>query len=179
MVFDDKIVAPTTDMSTTLPHFSGGMGLRPTNFRPLVTAGRIATIRGTAVRADDKGVLFDGERRVQCGAIVVGTGWKAHMWDFIDPVLREQLGLELRPQRSGFEKHVLAMRETWTSVNSEVVHDIPMPMVYRGVLPIGRWRERDLAIAGGTRGMLFGLDFANLVVGTLPVRNMSILLLIK
>jgi hypothetical protein len=62
------------------------------------------------------------------------------------------LGLEKVPPQDGWEGRTKKMRSAWKTVVSDDVSGVYQPLVYRGILPYGRYTERDLAVTGGTRG---------------------------
>ena len=131
------------------------MPLGPNDFNTLVKNGHIATLpHATLTDADTSSVSFStvsGGRRIRCAAIVAATGYSGGTYDFIREKLRVQLGLERLPPRAGWEDRVTKMRSKWKTIESDEVKEVDQPLVYRGILPSGRLRERDLAISGGTR----------------------------
>ena len=154
-LYDDKMPAPPTDPYHSLPHFAGGIPMTETDFRPLLTSGRIASFPlATLQSVDADGVKLqtrDGVKTVQCGAIVAATGYAGSLWDFIDLKTQVSIGLNKVPPKSGYEARVRTMRARWPTVLGDEVVGADQALVYRGVLPAGRYHERDLAIAGGTR----------------------------
>lgn len=155
-LYDDTLRRPSSDPFLALPHFAGGMPATPTDLRPLVSAGRIAVLPSAELLSVDKdGVTFStatGSRTVRCAAVVAATGYRRGCYDFLDARVRRKLGIERIKPREGWEERVKRMRARWTTVappDREV--GFLQEEVFRGILPVGRWKERDLAITGGTK----------------------------
>ncbi|ORY34312.1 hypothetical protein BCR39DRAFT_517622 [Naematelia encephala] len=156
--YNESIPAPDTDPFIALPHFAGGISSRPTDFIPLVNAGKIAVMtNGTLSSISSDSVIYStphGERVVRCGAIVAATGYKGGMYDFIDGDVRRELGLEREPPAEGWENRVKTMRNRWTTISTPPGFQdkqVYQSMVFRGLLPVGRFTQKDLAVVGGTR----------------------------
>jgi hypothetical protein len=154
-LYGPEIVQPKTNIHLDMPRFS--VGLTP-EFTDLVSSGRIAILTGAdVVGADDKAVILtmaDGsERRVRCGAIIAATGFKGSGKEFLAEEWRDRLGLTRQPMRLGWRGRVKSIRKGWGSVRPTapiVDREIDLPLVYRGIVPIGRYTERDLVVAGGS-----------------------------
>lgn len=156
-MYGSNIPPPKTNIHLDMPRFS--VGLTP-EFADLVSSGRIALLTGAdVVGADDKAVILtmadgDGsERRVRCGAIIAATGFKGSGKEFLSGELRDDLGLTRQPLRDGWRDRVKTIRKRWGSFRpTGPIEDreIDLPLVYRGIVPIGRYDERDLVVAGGS-----------------------------
>ncbi|WRT64432.1 uncharacterized protein IL334_001364 [Kwoniella shivajii] len=148
---------PTSDPYLSLCHFAGGIATTPTNFLPLLRDGQLSSLRDASPTSiDEDGVAFkvaNGHEtaKVQCGATVLATGYRGGTYDFINETLRHQLGLERVPPPPGSRARVLALRKSWKTVQSEDVGSIQLPLVLRGILPLGRFKQKDLAITGATK----------------------------
>lgn len=117
---------------------------------------KVTTILGEPVFVDNDGVVYEGPtgRHFQsCSAVICATGFRGNIWNFFEQQVRNLLGLEPQPHRDNFQRQVREMRAVWRTIPAPAEEEEPisLPMVYRGILPIGRFAERDLAIAGSTR----------------------------
>ncbi|WWC58869.1 uncharacterized protein I303_101414 [Kwoniella dejecticola CBS 10117] len=152
---NNSLPPPQTDSFLALALFAGGLPGSSTDFLSLLKAGKIASLQNaTPIGIDEDGVTFQtiGEdKKVNCGAIVAATGYRGGTYEFIETKLRRSLGLERVPPEFGFKEAVLQMRKKWKTIDSDEVGDIPLPLVYRGILPFGRFAQKDLAITGATR----------------------------
>ncbi|WWC99964.1 hypothetical protein V866_006873 [Kwoniella sp. B9012] len=153
---------PGTDPYLSLAHFAGGIPSSPADFLPLLKEGRIAMIQYVnpkSINSDKCSVDFmnnNGEvKNLRCGAIVTATGYSGGTYDFMETNLRKQLGLVRCLSNSDVEinktkEEVLDMRKRWKSIDGEEYKNVRLPLVFRGILPYGRFEQRDLAITGAT-----------------------------
>ena len=156
-VYDDEnMLPPPTDPFLALPHFAGAITSDETDFKPLVSSGRIAALpQATVTSVTSAGAEVrdnDGLKTVRCGAIIAATGYEGLLFDFIDLKVRRKVGLEKVSPPAGCEARVRALRRKWKTVEGDEVHVADQALVYRGMLPAGRWKQRDLAVTGSTRG---------------------------
>ena len=149
------LLLPPTDPFLSLPHFAGAIPIGENDFKPLLSSRRIAaTPQGAVTGITSSGVELkssDGSKIVQCGAIVAATGYAGSLFDFIDVNVRQKVGLEKVASQPGGEDRARALRRKWKTVEGDKVAVADQALVYRGMLPAGRWKERDLAVTGSTR----------------------------
>nr|XP_031858099.1 uncharacterized protein CI109_006541 [Kwoniella shandongensis]KAA5525171.1 hypothetical protein CI109_006541 [Kwoniella shandongensis] len=161
-VYSEKMPAPTTDPYLSLAQFAGGIPTESTDFQPLLAAGRIASVPNiTPIAVEDDGVVFESSNahkeklKIKCGAIVLATGYNGANYDFIDGATRQSLGLDTESPDKGSKDRIKAFRDRWRSITAgkEIGEEkeIKLPLVLRGILPFGRWTQRDLAVTGATR----------------------------
>ncbi|WWC66109.1 uncharacterized protein I206_100009 [Kwoniella pini CBS 10737] len=146
---------PETDPFLSLAHFAGGLPSASTDFLTLLKAGKIASLHNAIpISVDKEGIEYkteNGNLKVKCGVIVTATGYRGGNYEFIESKLRRLLGLDRFSPEEGHEQVVLQMRRKWKTINSDEIGRIPLPLVYRGILPLGRFSQRDLAITGATK----------------------------
>lgn len=136
-----------------LANFAGGIPQGPNVFRSQIGDERIGAITGSISKINESLVSFKDGQQIRCGGIIAATGYAGGAYDFIDIETRRMLGLEkVPPTRAGWEERVRRKRGEWKTIQGEEIKGVKQPLVYRGILPIGRFEQRDIAITGGTRG---------------------------
>ncbi|WVF70638.1 hypothetical protein IAT40_005431 [Kwoniella sp. CBS 6097] len=155
--YAEPLPKPTTDPYLHLANFAGGLTFSPTDFMSHVTSGKIAVLANAApVSVDSQRISFDvcgTKTKVSCGAVIAATGYKGDTYKFIEASTRKALGLDREPPSTDSRKNVMAMQKKWRTidVNVEELTEVNLPLVFRGILPLGRFRQRDLAVTGGTK----------------------------
>ncbi|RSH91993.1 hypothetical protein EHS25_009364 [Saitozyma podzolica] len=148
---------PVHDTFHELPKFAGTLPIPPQELSHDITHHQIVRRpwSNSSSINPDRTVNLVGESPTQrrCRAIIAATGYNGNVYPFFSATIQNQLGLAPAPPREGWQTRVNRLMSSWSTKRQGVQANNPasQPLVYRGILPVGRYRQRDLAIVGGTR----------------------------
>ncbi|KAL7415592.1 hypothetical protein BDY24DRAFT_413183 [Mrakia frigida] len=133
------------------PESGGGRSsLGENSFHFLVHAGKIKCIPKVypvGISEDGNGLVLSNGSTIEADAILLGTGFKSS-FDFIPLGRRIQLGIEPVPAKKIPTTNPTRAYWSLSSPPAPPRWSDPAPEVYKGLIPIGAYEQRDIATNG-------------------------------
>lgn len=138
--------------------FWGGRAAGPTNVKDpsslfaLIHAGRVevvSSVRVVGYGDDGTSVMLDNGTALQAKAIILGTGFKPSNIGYMDKDTIEEAGMTPKPPSPSDPQWDYPIFKSAPFPPSRA----PVPLIYRGIVPVVNWNNRDLALNGFTRNV--------------------------